>query len=307
MGGRRVNTKLSPFVYKVKGKKNYLLFDSLRGLIYNISPEGCPYELESQLIENELVIKTKGVIPFKFRPNIEIYKLKLVLKELQLRITGNCFFDCPECGEIGKCKKGATDISKDLLDIIANQVKYVEIQSLSIMGGNPLLKLEMVEYIKSKIIAKNYRIMCYSCKIEELKKEKEIIDKMGITFTDLICDIGNIAEENMSVNVMEFFFNQEYNPCWGSKIAIDSNGDIKACMWSGKIFGNVRETSISNLIFTHKFDEFWKITKDEIEVCKDCEFRYSCSDCRVIAEKESGSLHSKTLFCSYCPDTGEWL
>jgi hypothetical protein len=55
-----MKTKLSPFVYKIKGKKNYLLFDSIKKLLFNIVPEGDPKELEVELIKNDLVIKTNG-------------------------------------------------------------------------------------------------------------------------------------------------------------------------------------------------------------------------------------------------------
>ncbi len=55
MGGYGMKTKLSPFVYKVKGNKNYLLFDSLKSQIFSIVPEGNPRELEAQLLENDLV------------------------------------------------------------------------------------------------------------------------------------------------------------------------------------------------------------------------------------------------------------
>jgi hypothetical protein len=48
---------------KIKGKKNYLLF--------NIIPEGNPKELEAELIKNDLVITTDGVIPYQFRPNVD--------------------------------------------------------------------------------------------------------------------------------------------------------------------------------------------------------------------------------------------
>lgn len=301
-----MKTKLSPFVYKVKGKKNYLFLDFLNGQLYNISPVGDPHELESQLIELELVIETEGVVPLKFLPNIDIYKTSVILRELQLRISGECHFDCAACGEIGKCKKDSACIEKEMVDLIADQVKYITIETLSIMGGNPLLNMKMVEYIKSKITAGNYRIMCSSPKINELEKVKESLDKMGIAITDSICNIGNISEENMSVNVAEFFFNQEFNPCWGAKLAIDVNGGIKHCMWSGNTLGNVEGITVPNLIFSRQCDELWELTKDKIETCKECEYRYSCSDCRVMTEQDSGSRHSKTFSCSYCPDTGEW-
>ena len=48
----------------------------------------------------------------------------------------------------------------------------------------------------------------------------------------------------------------------------------------------------------------------EEKVCKDCEFRYICTDCRAYTEKthtnEEGLDTSKPLKCGYNPYTGEW-
>jgi len=301
-----MSTQLSPFVYKVKGSKNYLFFDSLKSEIFIVKPEGDPFEMESQLLENDLVIKTNGVIPFKFKPNVEPYGSDLILRELQLRITGKCPLNCSECGSIGKCKKDNSSMTHDMVDILAGQLISFKIESLVIIGGNPLQELDLLEYIRSKITASKYKILCPSCQEDQWEKEKALITNIGFTITNSICTIGDISEENMSVDVKDFFYNQQYNSCWGNKIAIDTNGDIKPCLWSEKIYGNLNETLILNLVLTGICDEFWTITKDKIDVCRDCEFKYSCSECRVMVEKETGNLYNKTFGCSYNPVSAEW-
>jgi hypothetical protein len=45
--------------------------------------------------------------------------------------------------------------------------------------------------------------------------------------------------------------------------------------------------------------------KDQIEVCKDCEFRYICTGCRAYLE-DPEDIHSKPLKCGYNPYTCEW-
>ena len=54
-----------------------------------------------------------------------------------------------------------------------------------------------------------------------------------------------------------------------------------------------------------KMDEFrmlWNINKDKIDVCKDCEFRYICTDCRAYI-KDKRDIYSKPLKCNYDPYT----
>ena len=43
----------------------------------------------------------------------------------------------------------------------------------------------------------------------------------------------------------------------------------------------------------------------KIHVCKDCEFRYICTDCRAYIEDPNDIL-SKPLKCGYNPYTAEW-
>ena len=53
------------------------------------------------------------------------------------------------------------------------------------------------------------------------------------------------------------------------------------------------------------FKEKWGISKDHISVCRDCEFRYACSDCRAYLENPEDAF-SKPLKCGYDPYSGKW-
>lgn len=72
-----------------------------------------------------------------------------------------------------------------------------------------------------------------------------------------------------------------------------------------KSFGHIKDTTLIEAIDKPKFKEFWNITKDQIHVCKDSEFRYVCTDCRAYIENPEDIL-SKPLKCGYNPYTGEW-
>ena len=301
-----MKTKLSPFVYKVKGKKNYLFFDSLKGEIFNISPEGDPYELESQLIKLGLVFETEGVVPIKFKPNLEVYTKEVILRELQIRLSENCFFDCEGCGNPGNCKKGSGIMTETISSNLIGQSRNIPIQTLTIIGGNPLLEMDRLKTAISGIKADSYRIMCTSPHIKELKNEIGELRKLGVSISSTVCNIAPINDGSMSGNVSEFFYNQQFNPCWGNKIAVDFNGDIKPCMWSSQKMGNISEVLIYQLIMSNEVDRFWLLNKDKIETCGECEYRYSCFDCRVLLERDHRSLKDKPFICSYNPENGEW-
>ncbi len=75
-------------------------------------------------------------------------------------------------------------------------------------------------------------------------------------------------------------------------------------------FGNIDKNRLDEAISQPGFKKYWNLTKDNIESCKDCEFRYVCTDCRAYtegsAQNKAGLDISKPLKCGYNPYTGEW-
>ena len=70
-------------------------------------------------------------------------------------------------------------------------------------------------------------------------------------------------------------------------------------------FGNIRDTSLSEALAHPDFKKYWNIKKDDITKCKDCEFRYICTDCRAYID-DSEDIYSAPLKCGYDPYTGVW-
>lgn len=71
-----------------------------------------------------------------------------------------------------------------------------------------------------------------------------------------------------------------------------------------KEYGHVSSTSLKQLLSNPDFIRTWKISKNEIDTCKVCEFRNICTDCR--AYLDSDSALDKPAKCSYDPITMQW-
>ena len=103
-----------------------------------------------------------------------------------------------------------------------------------------------------------------------------------------------------------------HNSCLNRKISIDAEGNIKNCPSMSKSYGNIKDTPLAEAVEKPGFKKYWNINKDKIAVCKDCEFRYICTDCRAYVEDPQdasgpeGTNLSKPLKCGYNPYTGEW-
>jgi SPASM domain peptide maturase of grasp-with-spasm system len=117
---------------------------------------------------------------------------------------------------------------------------------------------------------------------------------------------GIITNENLSFeNVNQHNELKKNNGCLYKKVTIDKFGNIKNCPSINKVFGNIKNDSISKIIDTQEFKKLGKINKDEIDICKSCEFRYNCTDCRAFLS-DTDNLYSKPLKCGYNPETCEW-
>lgn len=117
---------------------------------------------------------------------------------------------------------------------------------------------------------------------------------------------GFVDYRQFAVNVDLFMESKTKNNCLNKKLGIDVNGNIKNCPAMTTSFGHVQDlTSITELVQKQSFQSQWQVTKDEIDECKDCEFRYMCHDCRVFTTNKKSQL-TKPAKCKYDPYTATW-
>ncbi|WP_126652697.1 grasp-with-spasm system SPASM domain peptide maturase [Chryseobacterium aureum] len=121
---------------------------------------------------------------------------------------------------------------------------------------------------------------------------------------------GGISSDHFQTNLPKVLESMNHNSCLNRKIAVDLKGNIKNCPAMPESFGNIKNMTLSEAIKHQKFDQYRDITKDDVTVCKDCEFRYICTDCRAYTERTDYDKNlldvSKPLKCGYDPYTGKW-
>ncbi len=116
---------------------------------------------------------------------------------------------------------------------------------------------------------------------------------------------GIISPEYFSINIETYTESLHHNTCLNRKISIDKNGEIKNCPSMVKSYGNIRDTKLIDVVNNPEFQKMWHIKKDDITKCKDCEFRYICTDCRAYIDNPD-DIYSAPLKCGYDPYTGVW-
>ena len=116
---------------------------------------------------------------------------------------------------------------------------------------------------------------------------------------------GIISQDYFTINIKTFTEAQKHNTCLNRKISIDNEGYIRNCPSMKEHYGNIKDTTLQKALAHPDFKKYWFVNKDQISVCKDCEFRYICTDCRAYIENPE-DMYSKPLKCGYNPYSCEW-
>lgn len=150
-------------------------------------------------------------------------------------------------------------------------------------------------------------ILLYSSeRSENTYLEDENVRLSFITTTiDSEAHCGVINPAFFSANIRHFSESQQHNSCLNRKISVDKAGNIKNCPSSTELFGNIQTSTMMSAIKNKSFTRKWDISKDKVSVCKDCEFRYVCTDCRMYLVNEI-DVYSKPKKCNYDPYTATW-
>lgn len=121
---------------------------------------------------------------------------------------------------------------------------------------------------------------------------------------------GLVTRPNFSTDPTSFRRNQLYHPCLAGKLAITTDGKVIPCIFSrDKTVGDLRKIDLEDILASEEVEEKWKLTKDDVLVCRDCEYRYACFDCCPLAKGSSCRKdYSSSPFprCTYDPYEGEW-
>lgn len=141
-------------------------------------------------------------------------------------------------------------------------------------------------------------------KLQEIPKTSFTVNFIDYNLLDFR-NCGIISPNFFNVNKDKVLESLNHNSCLNKKISVDKNGYIKNCPSMSENFGNIQDTKLEETLKKSSFKKYWTITKDQIETCKDCEFRHICTDCRAFIE-DPKNIHSKPLKCGYNPYSNIW-
>lgn len=193
----------------------------------------------------------------------------------------------------------------DLYEITA-LVKNSSIKNIELLlpFSEDVFELEILTFLDSE--NRLGKIVLHSGKEDRLIKSE--LRKPLIYLTEKInsnTHCGIIDTAFFSISIPTFAESHQFNSCLNKKISIDVMGNIKNCPSMSKCYGHISTTSLYDVIENKDFQGLWNIYKDRVNVCKDCEFRHICTDCRAYLQ-DTDDIYSKPLKCGYDPYTGKW-
>ena len=188
------------------------------------------------------------------------------------------------------------------LDIVLEMTELSSVESIDLLLPFDSLYKNILD--RKKKFLKISAIIFHSISLDEKPH--------NFGFKEVIFTPESILSANNCGQISPYFFTRnkghvlkamKYNSCLFKKISVDHEGNIKNCPSMNSAIGNI--TNVINIKESDLQTEFWNISKDEIKVCQDCEFRYVCNDCRAFTDNKDDKF-SRPLKCGYNPYISKW-
>lgn len=197
------------------------------------------------------------------------------------------------------------------IDYIKNVLTHLDDQSFNTVEivlsiSKQVIKDDLVDILKTNF--RVYAIYAFNSDVEEIVYVQSNVTKSLVLINQPdfeVNDCGCISPAYFVTNLKHLMESKSYNNCLNKKISIDYNGLIKNCPSMGQDYGHISTSSLIEIYQLRQFQKYWKLKKDDVKVCQDCEFRYICSDCRVFTE--NNDILGKPQKCNYDPYTAQWL
>lgn len=191
---------------------------------------------------------------------------------------------------------------------------------IKIMNSTELYDEVLVAISKCKAYNLTYSICllvapCLENNIESMMSFVKELDGLNIFTTEMFPINGNkrkiktlpAGKDRIEhLNADEFHFRRKYNTCLAGTIAFSANGRTFPCpMWDSAI-GELPNKDLYDTFRSGYVEAIWRFSKLKVPICRECEYKYACSDCSVLewALHKNTSAHS--IYCSHVAERGEW-
>lgn len=310
--------------FPVKGYRNYTVYDVSRKNVFAI--DRATFELlGEEIISEDLLIKLPNNRLKELLENEIIFQCQIGDENLfpPLKTEWDSSFAITS-SIIDWGRDSHYDFRKviDQLDSIGcktlqlrfeSETQYrIVISTLRYLIGKNIRSIELVVLLNDKLlrtITKEYEFITSIIAYGAIETSVKSYNNCPIILTKEMfigsVQCGVVNPSYFVCNKDMFFESNNFNTCLNRKVCIDSAGNIKNCPSCSESFGNINDTTLEEALKHPNFKKYWNITKGQVDVCKDCEFRHMCTDCRVFI-KDTENIYSQPAKCAYNPYIARW-
>lgn len=168
------------------------------------------------------------------------------------------------------------------------------------------LKHYGISYRVCNVLMKGIELGGQSTELYTLSTDKDIVRLSGRASFSLLSDDllrkKLITKRSFETPIRKSFAARllSGHNCFRDKLYIAANLEVFPCVMERRL----KHCNINQHGKIVLDDSIRSFTKDEIDECCYCEYRYACFDCRP--NSLSGVLHEKPWYCTYNPLLGEW-
>ena len=184
-------------------------------------------------------------------------------------------------------------LSKNLL------IPFVYVKS-NIVSQKDLFNI--IKNNSESLLFKNAKLIFFSSKQKPFEKQYfDLFQNKAVFLNDI--NANKLSKKHLNV----MFFNEalNYNPYLNSNLQLRENG---ALIFGGKSLGKVEdfETNlVLRIVEEANKNKLFKITKDKIDICKNCEHKLMCLDSRIPGQRNQDEWYHKEE-CDYNPYIAKW-
>jgi hypothetical protein len=306
----------------VKGYNRSIIQDLNRTKVHFV-----PNDLYNILVENKEAISVEKLNDLKSQNNGLDYINFMVDNEIIFEID-EIFLSCfPEIQENHSIPFIIDYLILDI-QLVLNDTKFIN-QVFDLSVNNFVINCEIITLeilIKINTIldtsdGNNFFINTKSISSNELTEINRHILKSDCLLGLFVNDLDKVFDKFEAIHIVNNNkFNMWYNnnisfyscatklnPNTFKKVFIDDKYVVRNSIKSSKTY--VLNKDIKNSIYSilEEIEEqpYYSVSKDDIDVCKDCEFRYLCNDDRIPVMRSNKSWYHLSE-CPYNPYISKW-
>lgn len=153
----------------------------------------------------------------------------------------------------------------------------------------------------------NYRVSLLLPPAALSPKDIDWVQRLGIPIQrcqDLSGSSLPVINRRRLVCTLESFRHLSALNINANRFFIQGDGQVYPCYHHRDLcLGSLKTGQPRDLVAGPKVQRFWRFTKDQVDVCRDCEFRYGCPN------PQRGTVSQLSVSprnCNYSPETGVW-